>query len=137
MIKYVVGFLFDNRGYVALINKNRPEWQRGRLNGIGGHIEDSESPEQAMAREFKEEAGLDFDDWREFCVVKGDGYVLHCLTLTSLDAKIESKTDEKVGWYDVHCLPSNIISQIEWMIPMANHKHRLTATVIHQEPICD
>lgn len=34
--KYVVGFAFDlTLTMVALIRKNRPEWQMGLLNGIG------------------------------------------------------------------------------------------------------
>ena len=38
--EYVVGFAFDKkRENVALIQKNRPPWQKGKLNGIGGHIE--------------------------------------------------------------------------------------------------
>jgi hypothetical protein len=39
VVEYVVGFAFDTDGRVALIRKNRPEWQAGRLNGIGGHVE--------------------------------------------------------------------------------------------------
>ena len=40
MERMVVGFAFtEDRRSVILIRKNRPEWQAGRLNGVGGHIE--------------------------------------------------------------------------------------------------
>lgn len=56
---YVVGYAFrSDYGAVALIEKRKPAWQAGKLNGIGGKIEPGESPEAAMSREFLEEAGL-------------------------------------------------------------------------------
>jgi 8-oxo-dGTP diphosphatase len=60
MISYVVGFMFSEYcNEIALIKKKRPEWQKGRLNGIGGHIEKNEVPHDAMYREFEEEAGIE------------------------------------------------------------------------------
>jgi hypothetical protein len=39
-MEYVCGFMFANDfTEVALIRKNKPEWQRGKLNGIGGKVE--------------------------------------------------------------------------------------------------
>jgi 8-oxo-dGTP diphosphatase len=57
---YVVAFLFThNVEKVWLIQKQKPEWQKGCLNGIGGKIEEDETPMQAVIRELKEESGLD------------------------------------------------------------------------------
>lgn len=70
MKEYVLGFMFDeNRNVVALIRKENPEWQRGKLNGIGGKIEEGESPFDAMVREFEEETGVLSYNW------------LHCLKM--------------------------------------------------------
>lgn len=59
---YVLGLLFGPRyggtDEVLLIRKKRPQWMRGKLNGIGGHVEEDESSVTAMAREMKEETGL-------------------------------------------------------------------------------
>lgn len=57
MNKYVLGFMFDDK-YILLIKKNRPEWQKDKLNGIGGHIKEGESSIKAMVREFAEETGV-------------------------------------------------------------------------------
>lgn len=58
---YVLGFAFSRDGEeVVLIIKQKPDWQKGKLNGIGGKIEpEDESPLHAMIREFKEETGVD------------------------------------------------------------------------------
>lgn len=75
MQKYVVGFLFDTSLNVVLIEKIKPEWQAGRLNGIGGHVEEGEDDLEAMIREFKEEAGVIFKDW-ELVNILEDGFGL-------------------------------------------------------------
>jgi 8-oxo-dGTP diphosphatase len=134
MRKFVVGFLFDGQGNVALIEKNRPDWQIGRLNGVGGQVEKGESPLKAMVREFYEEAG-DKIDWRQFCEVKGDGYRLYCFTSRE-KTEITTKTDEKVGWYPVSKLPDNILPNVRWLIPMANYQYEITGTIIHKSPRC-
>lgn len=56
--QYVCGFAFDPLGQVVLIQKKRPAWQAGKLNGVGGHVEPGEAPASAMAREFFEETGV-------------------------------------------------------------------------------
>jgi 8-oxo-dGTP diphosphatase len=132
--KFVIGYLFDGNGNVALIEKNRPDWQKGRLNGVGGQIEKDETPLQAMTREFKEEAGPEVS-WRQFCVLKGDGYRLFCFTSRD-KVEISTKTDEKVAWYPVDRLPANILPNSLWLVPMANYKFDITATVVHKSPVC-
>ena len=56
---YVLGFAFTPDGRVALIQKKRPAWQAGKLNGIGGKVENTEDSTAAMRREFREETGVD------------------------------------------------------------------------------
>lgn len=68
-MNYVCGFLFHpDREAVVLIEKQKPEWQKGKLNGVGGKMETWESPASAMAREFKEEAGamVPAERWKHF-----------------------------------------------------------------------
>lgn len=71
MKNYVVGFAF-NDNHVLLIEKKRPSWQKGSYNGIGGHIEEGETPKAAMVREFEEECGIASmeKDWEQFAIMK-------------------------------------------------------------------
>lgn len=67
--KYVLGFAYsENAESVVLIEKDRPDWQAGKLNGVGGKIETGEYPEIAMVREFEEETGVvtTINDWSCF-----------------------------------------------------------------------
>lgn len=133
--RYVVGFLFNYHNQVALILKARPDWQKGRLNGIGGHIEEEESPEEAMEREFLEEAGVLIKDWRRYCRVYGEKYELFCLT-ARLNCDIRTMTDEKVAWYLLDDLPDNLLSNSKWLIPMANYENLIQASVYHPRETC-
>lgn len=128
--EYVVGLLFSNdRSKVALIEKTHPDWQRGRLNGIGGKVEEGETPVSAVHREFLEEAGANVWDWRYFCELNHQGRIIHYLTARQ-DCTISSVTDEKVGWYPVSGVHQlKLISNLLWLIPMGLDKDRVTAIV--------
>lgn len=133
--RYVVGFLI-NDGMVALIHKNRPAWQQGLLNGIGGHIEPGETPLEAMRREFQEEAGADVTYWRQFVLIKGSSYELYCFTSRE-PHNIETKTDEVVEWFWLFNLTEKpIIENLKWLVPMADYPELLTGEIIHENPQC-
>jgi len=73
MHRYVVGFAFtEDRDKVLLVQKLRPRWQRGLLNGIGGKVERDEVSIVAMRRECKEETGLILI-WKCGGVMRGQG----------------------------------------------------------------
>ena len=83
-ISYVLGFAFDPqyRG-VLLCVKNRPAWQAGKLNGLGGKIEEGETPFDAMVREFQEESGVLCRNWKHFGKrFRPDVYELHMFATT-------------------------------------------------------
>ena len=60
-MNYVLAFIYDQSGNILLIRKNRPEALAGKLNGIGGKVEENELPIAAILREVKEETDLDID----------------------------------------------------------------------------
>lgn len=64
--EYTLGFAFSSDfSKVLLIQKNRPIWQEGKLNGIGGKLEEcDQTPIDGMIREFKEETNIDTSDCR-------------------------------------------------------------------------
>ena len=131
---FVVGFLFDDKGNVALIRKNRPAWQSGRLNGIGGQIEPGETPLEAMRREFKEEAGCDGLEWRNVGLVWGNSYNLFVFSARSRTAQPGTMTDEEVAWYSVKDLPDDTLRNLAWLIPLADYRLPITVTVHHESP---
>jgi 8-oxo-dGTP diphosphatase len=115
--QYVVGFLFDIYDHVSLIQKNSPAWQKGKYNGIGGHIEAGETPKEAMKREFFEEAGL-LLDWEQYCTVYYTDAVIHFFRAFGT-RNLETKTDEKVFWQPLNELGDNVIPNLHWLIPLA------------------
>ncbi len=122
---YVCGFLFrKNNSEVALITKLKPQWQFGLLNGVGGKVEEGESPEAAMIREFEEETGALVIDWEPFLTMKVNGVEIAFFKSTNGDdVRIESKTAEHVGWYGLDTVnffkrhPK--VRNLQWLIPMA------------------
>lgn len=133
MTKYVCGFYYvTNPNTVLLIRKNRPIWQKGRLNGVGGHVNNDESPAEAMQREFEEEAGFKVIGWRPFLEIGrcGAGREGGCLDdfrvyfyyfKGSRDdmSKIQTKTDEVLEWHPMNMLPDDIVPNLAWIIPLS------------------
>lgn len=79
--KYVLGFIFNkDKTKIALIRKDRPEWQKGLLNAVGGKVEADETSFEAMIRECKEETDqlILINEWRNFCNFSGDWGSVEC-----------------------------------------------------------
>ena len=126
--KYVVGLLLaEYPAYgdpvTVLVRKNRPEWQKGLLNGIGGKIEPGESSLDAMRREFLEETSLDIQDWTCFSQVQGEGYVLDFYFAMTDYVNLQSAkttTDEKIEHYWVDKIPDDqMVPQLKDMMNLA------------------
>jgi 8-oxo-dGTP diphosphatase len=132
---YVAGFLFgNNKTQVALITKARPDWQKGKLNGIGGKVQETESVYTAMRREFKEEAGADVYDWKLFCILSGKSETNPwTVAMFKSECPVEIKTmeDEPVGWYLTSMIEHlNVIPNLKWLIPMAMADNEPFAEVV-------
>jgi 8-oxo-dGTP diphosphatase len=125
---YVCGFLFsDSREHVLLIRKRRPTWQAGKLNGVGGKIESFDaSPGHAMAREFREEAGLDLapQNWQEILTLTAPDWHTHFYRAIGDVHAARAMTDEQLEVHDVHALPRETIPNLHWMIPLMLDRDR-------------
>jgi 8-oxo-dGTP diphosphatase len=121
MTEYVAGFMFDTGTYtVALIQKQRPAWQKGRWNAIGGHIEAGESPREAVAREFEEETGVKNSDWKRFAVLEGGDFKVHFfVVLDDAVCRVNTLTDEQVNYYPLDLLPYPLVPNLRWLIELA------------------
>ena len=131
MKEYTLGFIFTPAfDRVLLIHKTHPEWQAGKINGIGGKIEEGEDPFACIVREVREEAGLETsaDQWIRLGEMGSDAWRMDVFTLVYSggmgDARSADK--ERVEWFDVRALPPNIISNLSWLVPLAldRIKHR-------------
>lgn len=125
MKRYVVGFAFtSDHARVVLIRKLRPNWQAQRLNGIGGKVEPDEDFPEAMAREAREEAGLDLE-WRHYATYFGPDYEMRIFVATSdLAAEARTMTDEEVCVVSVVEVPNlPTIGNLRWFIPLALDPH--------------
>lgn len=128
---YVAGFMFNHAlSQVALIRKTKPEWQRGKLNGVGGKVEAGENAAEAMVREFREETGVQttVDDWRYFMLMHGnnDGgqgafRVAFFVTIGDLWnlRTMEAEQIECVSLQEVGPLRTDMIDNLTWLIPLA------------------
>lgn len=106
-------------GQCLLILKSKPEWQKGKLNLVGGKIEPGETVQQAACRELEEEASIVGADFKiKGCLVHGDNLIwfLTCLQQTPL----RSRTEEPVSWYWVDDVLNNRphIPNLKLIIPL-------------------
>jgi hypothetical protein len=133
---YVLGFMFDSADNVLLIRKQRPDRQKGFLNGIGGKLLAKEHYEVAMCREFEEETGYFTmpNEWKLFAELSGKNFAVNCYymkvtTITGLmmSGRLKSTTDEEIGAYHIdYVLSSNrahyknsTVPNLPWLIAMA------------------
>jgi 8-oxo-dGTP diphosphatase len=121
---YTIGILFDsNFDQVLLILKNRPEWQKGKYNFPGGHVEEDETMVECVVREFKEECNLNSnkEDWRFIGFLNNDtNYQCSIYTAFNL-GEVQTNEDQEVKWFDLENLPENIITNLTWLIPFAKN----------------
>lgn len=149
--RYVVGFALDEDGRVALIRKNRPEWQAGLLNGIGGRVEPGEASDAAMRREFREETGCTIALEWDLIVTMGflpESHIsfYRARTTAAVLDSLRTTTDEEVclvwpGTNNWHLM----IPNLSWLIPLAAYTAdrydpiHVTASVVEslgREPRC-
>lgn len=124
-----------DRSAVVLIEKNRPAWQAGKLNGVGGKIEPGEWTVDAMVREFKEETGCETltKDWEYFLTLEGGDWRVYCYRAFR-DAQLRWVTDECPFWTFLDELREHPhIPNLAWLIPMALDSDRICGAVTYMD----
>lgn len=133
MKEYCLGFMFQHhpiRGSgVWLIKKNRPDWQMGLWNGIGGRINPWESAMEAMIRETKEEAGINLSgqDWGYVARIKYPGSIVHLFFVllqgTAWDDTPSTQTDEEIKWHNLDKITWGLpmVEDAKWMLAIARY----------------
>lgn len=119
MKHYVLGFIFtNNKKKVLLVEKQNPEWQKGRFNGIGGKIEEGETPEEAMDREAMEEIGVPYLWEHDLTFTCPGGTVYVFTSFAGSDISYKQKEVEKLGIYSTDKLPDLVMANVKWIIPL-------------------
>lgn len=132
---YTVGLVFTpDLEQVLLMHKEKPDWQVGFLNGMGGKVEDGESVVECITRECLEETCLSIpvDDWVQFATIINDGgrspdlaQIEFFTAIYSSQTSDAKKGDyEEVEWFSVADLPNNCMQNLYFMIPMARETLR-------------
>ena len=118
--RYVAGFYTDG-SRVALVEKIKPDWQRGKLNAIGGKIEefDGNNPSTAMRREFMEETGVEYWDWVHTVTLVGPDYEVFFFVGRGNPSACKQMEEERIITASVEALPSDCIPNLWWILPLS------------------
>lgn len=131
MKRYVLGFCFNrNLSKVVLILKTRPEWQAGRLNGIGGHIEAGETPGMTMYREYREEADWNSHlSWTPYGKLHGNEWEVYLFwTISDKLPRVPKPTSEGVvATYKV----SEVLGSPKGTVPLPNLRYLIPMALNH------
>lgn len=122
---YVLGLAFNHdQSKIVLIKKTRPAWQAGKLNAIGGKIDEGEEAITAMCREFHEETGIKTtaQEWHYFMNIVGKDGTVFCYRLFDdkiLNARTIEDQEIVVMDTDLNMLKHTAMSNIPWLIGIA------------------
>lgn len=136
MIKYTLVLAFSNDlESIALIEKQSPAWQKGKLNGIGGKFEETDkSIKDCAIREFEEETGVLLEKQNLYYIGEnyGNTYSVDVFTIKT-DKIFQCKTIEKevVKILKLDDLKTQkTIDNVPILIDLAKHFH--TSTVFQE-----
>jgi 8-oxo-dGTP diphosphatase len=142
--KYVVGLAHDG-SKMAFIKKNRPAWQAGLLNGIGGKVEELETFDGAMDREFREETGWQLPiAWRPLLTMTYPGQAVIAFYTALVGPEVLNglctATDEPVEVHSIEypsLYPHLFIRNLHWIVPLALHEEEydLIRVIGHTDPV--
>lgn len=126
--RYVVGFIFAARTHVLLCKKLKPLWQKDHWNGIGGKIEDGETPLEAMYREAREEVetlpkhGMNWRQYAKLDTPFAEVWFYFTHADDAIDIPEFNDVGEALDWIDVKTLPQlQTIPNLQYLVPLALH----------------
>lgn len=138
MQKYVAGLAFnESRKQVAMVLKNRPGWQAGQFNGIGGKVEEGEDFLDAMVREFDEETGVRIapEQWTHIGSIHGPDFeVRFYRAVTNAVLQCRTTTDEEIQLLPVSMLQDYpLVPNASVMLAAATQYDNTITTVTFKE----
>jgi 8-oxo-dGTP diphosphatase len=99
--EFNVGFITFENDVLMLLRNKAPN--KGKWNGVGGHIEKGESPYQSMVREIKEETGLLLPTVNFGGILTWEGYELkpgglYIFTAQASGRKVTGNGEGALAW---------------------------------------
>lgn len=135
MREYTLVFIFDLKGDRLLMihksSKNSPSVVYDKFNAVGGKIEPGETPAAGATREVEEETGIKLTgkSLHNFALLTDDkNFKIHCFcTFTNKISQFQQKTKEKLEIFQTKMLPSNVVNNLHYLIPMAKNFEKESA----------
>jgi len=99
----------------------------GKWNGLGGKIDDGETPEQCIIREVKEESGLTVSNPKKHGILRfytegmeGAFAVVHLFSFRSFSGKLTATDEGELRWFEISKIPYSEMWDDDgvWMIPL-------------------
>lgn len=102
----VLCYIENEHQYLMLFrNKKKDDINKGKYIGIGGHIEDGESKEEALLREIKEETGLTLlsYQYRGKILFQSDDFIeiMHLYTSNEFKGEIIDCDEGTLSWVKI------------------------------------
>ena len=103
--KTVLAYIEINDQYLLLYrNKKKEDINKGQWSGVGGHIEEGETPEDALRREIKEETGYNVIDYQKRGILHfgyGDYQeIIYLYTVTKISGKMIDCDEGTLKFFD-------------------------------------
>jgi 8-oxo-dGTP diphosphatase len=119
---FTVDFITNNGKILLLHRKKAPN--KGKWNGVGGHIEPGESPYHSMLREIGEETGIKLESVRFGGILTWEGFEINIGGLYIFSAevnswKIKENGEGHLDWHPVQFAFShpNVVDNIHFFLP--------------------
>lgn len=137
---YTLGLIYNPKNTQILLQlKDKPDWQHGRYNGIGGKVEQNETPDHAMLRKGIEEIGVEAA-WTHKGQIKVNEHLIDLyktnLSGTSIRYAIkhaQRNTNETLDLSWIDQMPENILSNLTYLVPMlADDKFELCSITLKE-----
>jgi mutator protein MutT len=127
MKNFVTTLLLLRKDNKILLAMKKRGFGEGKYNGVGGKLEENETPYEAMLRETKEEINITPTKYEKVAIidfleyVKGEqaSLTFHLYIATEWDKEPEETDEMKPEWFDIDKIPyDNMFPDDKYWLPL-------------------
>ena len=127
--------LFKKDDQILLAMKKRG-FGAGKYNGVGGKLEDNETPDEAMIRECQEEIGLTPTEYEKVGYISFDEYYkgkkekvsFHLYFATKWTGELVETDEMAPNWFDLDSIPyDNMFPDDKYWLPLVLEGKKIKA----------